>query len=43
MYLRRWWPQAELLYYGVPVLAAVVLVLQARLPWGVLRVAQASA
>ena len=42
MYLRRWWPQAELLYFAVPALAAAVLVYQARLPWGVLRVGPAS-
>ena len=43
MYLRRWWPQAELLYFAVPALAAAVLLYQARLPWGVLRGGPASA
>lgn len=37
MYLRRWWPQAEGLYYLVPAAAALVLALQARLDWWVLR------
>jgi PAT family beta-lactamase induction signal transducer AmpG len=36
MYLRRWWPQPEALYYGVPVLAALLLAALARQPWGVL-------
>ncbi|MEO8059529.1 MAG: MFS transporter [Burkholderiales bacterium] len=39
MYLRRWWPQAEWLYYAVPAAAALVLAAQARLPWQALRVA----
>ncbi len=38
MYLRKWFPQAEVLYYVVPVLGAVVLGLQSRLAWQVLRV-----
>ena len=33
MYARKWWPQAEALYLAVPLLAAVVLAAQARLPW----------
>jgi PAT family beta-lactamase induction signal transducer AmpG len=37
MFLRRWWPQAELLYFGVPLAAALVLAAQARLSWRVLR------
>ncbi|MDP3820916.1 MAG: MFS transporter [Burkholderiales bacterium] len=37
MYLRRWWPQAEWLYFAVPVAAALVLAAQARLSWQVLR------
>ncbi|MDP2004512.1 MAG: MFS transporter [Rubrivivax sp.] len=37
MYGRRWWPQAELLYYAVPAAAALVLVALARQPWQVLR------
>lgn len=37
MYARRWWPQADLLYYAVPASAAAVLLAQARLPWGVLQ------
>ncbi|MBL0149439.1 MAG: MFS transporter [Ideonella sp.] len=43
MYLRRWWPQGELLYYAVPVLGALVLAAQARLEWQVLRVVQPAA
>jgi len=39
MYLRRWWPQAGVLYLVVPATAAVLLAAQARLPWGALRVA----
>jgi MFS transporter, PAT family, beta-lactamase induction signal transducer AmpG len=39
MYLRKWWPQAELLYLVVPALAAVLLAAQSRLAWQVLRVA----
>ena len=39
MYLRRWWPQAEWLYFAVPAAAALVLAAQARLPWQMLRVA----
>jgi len=39
MYVRKWVPQAELLYYIVPVLGAVLLGLQSRLPWQVLHVA----
>ena len=38
MYLRRWWPQAEWLYLGVPAAAALVLAAQARLPWQALNV-----
>ena len=38
MYLRRWWPQAEWLYFAVPAAAALVLAAQARLSWQVLRV-----
>jgi PAT family beta-lactamase induction signal transducer AmpG len=38
MYVRRWWPQAEWLYFAVPALAALVLGAQARLPWRVLHV-----
>ena len=37
MYLRRWWPQAEWLYFAVPLAAALVLAAQARLSWQVLR------
>ncbi len=43
MYLRRWWPQAEWLYFVVPAAAALVLAAQARLSWQVLRVAPAPA
>jgi PAT family beta-lactamase induction signal transducer AmpG len=43
MHLRKWWPQADALYYLVPVAAALVLAAQARLDWRVLRVAPASA
>lgn len=39
MYLRKWWPQADALYLGVPALAALVLAAQSRLAWQVLRVA----
>jgi hypothetical protein len=37
MYLRRWWPQLELLYWMVPAAAAVLLAAQARLAWPVLK------
>jgi PAT family beta-lactamase induction signal transducer AmpG len=43
MYVRRWWPQFEWLYFGVPAAAALVLAAQARLSWQVLRVAPGSA
>jgi PAT family beta-lactamase induction signal transducer AmpG len=43
MYLRRWWPQAGLLYYAVPLAGAAVLVAQARLSWQVLRITEADA
>jgi len=43
MHLRKWWPQADALYYAVPVAAALVLAAQARLDWRVLRVAPAAA
>ena len=33
MYLRRWVPQADGLYYAVPVLGALVLLLTSRLKW----------
>lgn len=39
MYLRRWWPQLDALYYLVPAAGALVLAAQARLNWQVLRVA----
>jgi len=39
MYLRKWWPQADALYYAVPAVGAVVLAAQARLGWQVLKVA----
>ena len=39
MYARRWWPQADVLYFAVPALAALVLAVQARLAWHVLQVA----
>ena len=38
MYLRRWWPEAGVLYYLVPAAAALVLAAQARLNWQVLQV-----
>lgn len=43
MYLRRWWPQLDWLYYIVPIAGALVLALQARLNWQVLRVAPQAA
>ena len=43
MYARRWWPQADLLYYAIPALAAGVLAAQARLHWQVLRVSPQAA
>jgi len=43
MYLRRWWPQAEWLYFAVPAAAALVLAAQARLSWQVLRVVSSGA
>ena len=43
MCVRRWWPQAEWLYFVVPAAAALVLAAQARLSWQVLRVAPAPA
>lgn len=42
MYLRRWWPQADWLYFAVPAAAALVLAAQARLSWQVLRVGVAT-
>jgi PAT family beta-lactamase induction signal transducer AmpG len=41
MYVRRWWPQLEWLYFAVPVAAALLLAAQARLPWQALRVGDA--
>lgn len=38
MYLRRWWPQLDLLYYVVPAAAALVLLALVRQPWLVLRI-----
>lgn len=38
MYLRRWWPQFDLLYYLVPAAAALVLLALVRQPWLVLRI-----
>ncbi len=38
MYLRRWWPQLDLLYYVVPASAALVLLALVRQPWLVLRI-----
>ena len=43
MYARRWWPQADLLYFVVPALAAGVLAAQARLHWQVLSVSPQAA
>ena len=37
MCLRRWWPQLEVLYWVVPMAAALLLWAQARLAWPVLR------
>ena len=42
MYLRRWWPKLEALYFAVPIAAALVLAALARQPWQVLRVAPMS-
>jgi PAT family beta-lactamase induction signal transducer AmpG len=36
MFLRRWWPQAGLVYLLVPLAAMLLLAAQARLPWTVL-------
>jgi MFS transporter, PAT family, beta-lactamase induction signal transducer AmpG len=43
MYVRRWWPQFEWIYFAVPAAAALVLAAQARLPWKALHVAGADA
>lgn len=40
MYVRNWWPQADGLYYVVPVAAALLLLAQARLSWQALGVAE---
>jgi len=37
MYLRRWWPQLDLLYYLVPAAAAVLMLALMRQDWAVLR------
>lgn len=37
MYLRRWWPQLDLLYYLVPGAAAVLMLALMRQSWAVLR------
>ena len=37
MYLRRWWPQLEVLYWAVPVAGALLLLAQARLAWPALK------
>lgn len=37
MYLRRWWPEPQAFYVVVPALAALLLLWQARLPWGTLQ------
>jgi PAT family beta-lactamase induction signal transducer AmpG len=37
MYLRRWWPQLDLLYYLVPGAAAALMLALMRQPWAVLR------
>ncbi len=37
MYVRRWWPQLDLLYDAVPAAAALVLLSLVRQPWLVLR------
>ncbi len=42
MYLRRWWPQLDLLYFAVPTAAALVLGALARQPWSVLRITPVS-
>jgi len=42
MYLRKWWPQADWLYYVVPVAAALLLLAQSRLSWQALRVVDAA-
>jgi PAT family beta-lactamase induction signal transducer AmpG len=42
MYLRKWWPQADWLYYLVPVAGALLLAAQARLRWQALQVGQPS-
>jgi PAT family beta-lactamase induction signal transducer AmpG len=41
MYVRRWWPQFEPIYFAVPAAAALVLAAQARLSWQALHVAGA--
>ena len=38
MYVRKWWPQADWLYYVVPVAGAMLLFAQSRLSWQALRV-----
>jgi PAT family beta-lactamase induction signal transducer AmpG len=38
MYVRKWWPQADWLYYVVPVAGALLLLAQSRLSWQALRV-----
>jgi MFS transporter, PAT family, beta-lactamase induction signal transducer AmpG len=38
MYARRWWPQADVLYYAVPSAAALVLMALARQPWSALQI-----
>lgn len=43
MYLRRWWPEPQAFYVVVPALAALLLLWQARLPWGALKVEAAPA
>ena len=37
MYLRRWWPQLEVLYWVVPAAGVLLLAAQARLAWPVLK------
>jgi PAT family beta-lactamase induction signal transducer AmpG len=37
MYVRRWWPQLEVLYGLVPAAGAALLLAQARLPWPTLK------
>jgi MFS transporter, PAT family, beta-lactamase induction signal transducer AmpG len=38
MYVRRWWPQLDLLYCAVPAATALVLIALVRQPWLVLRI-----